>query len=88
MKIEWSKEKNQHLLLTRGISFEIVEELIFDGSVIPELHPNQKKYPGQIVLLFRYKDYWWVCPAVEMKEGFFLKTIFPSRKVKKEMDNE
>jgi hypothetical protein len=83
MKIEWNEEKNRHLLHTRGISFEVVEELILDGSVIIEPHPNQKKYSGQIILVFRYEDYWWVCPAIELEDGFFLKTIFPSRKVKK-----
>ncbi len=87
MKIERNKENNQHLLHYRGISFEVVEELILDGSVIIEPHPNQKKHSGQIILIFRYEDYWWVCPAVELEDGFFLKTIFPSRKVKKEMED-
>lgn len=87
MKIEWNEEKNRHLLHTRGISFEIVEELILDGSVIIEPHPNQKKYSNQIILIFRYENYCWVCPAIELEDGFFLKTIFPSRKVKKEMED-
>lgn len=87
MKIEWNEEKNQHLIKTRDISFEVVEELILDGSVIVEPHPNQIKYSGQIIIIFRYEDYWWVCPAIELKDGFFLKTIFPGRKVKKEMED-
>ena len=87
MKIDWNEEKNQHLLKTRNISFEIVSEVIIDGSIIVEPHPNQEKYPEQIIIMFQYNEYWWVCPAVELQDGFFLKTIYPSRKVKKEMDD-
>ncbi len=87
MTIDWNEEKNQYLLKTRDISFEIVCEMIIDGSVIIEPHPNQEKYSGQIIILFQYDEYWWVCPAVELEEGFFLKTIYPSRKIKKEMSD-
>ena len=87
MKIDWDEEKNQLLLKTRGIFFEIVSEFIIDGSIIVEPHPNQDKYPNQIIIMFQYDEYWWVCPAVEREDGFFLKTIYPSRKVKKEMDD-
>ncbi len=87
MIIDWNEEKNQFLLKTRGISFEIVCEMIIDESVIIEPHPNQEKYSGQIVILFQYDEYWWVCPAVELEDGFFLKTIYPSRKIKKEMSD-
>jgi len=88
MKIDWNEDKNKHLLRTCGISFEIVSEIIIDGSMVIEPHPNQKKYPGQIIILFEYAEYWWVCPAEELDDGFFLKTVYPSRKLKKEMTNE
>ena len=88
MNIKWNMEKNKHLIKTGNISFEIVEEIINEGSAIIEPHPKKEKYANQIVILFKHKDYWWVCPAVELKDGFFLKTIFPSRKIKKEMENE
>ncbi len=87
MKIDWNEEKNRHLIQTRGISFEVVEEMIRDKSVLLEPHPDQDKHPGQILLLFKYENYWWVCPAVELNDGFFLKTIYPSRKVTKERDD-
>jgi uncharacterized DUF497 family protein len=87
MNIAWNEEKNQFLMNTRGISFEIVEELIRDDSVLLEPHPDQEKYPGQIIIIFNYDNYWWVCPAVEFNDGFFLKTIYPSRKVSREMEN-
>lgn len=85
MTIDWNEEKNKHLWKTREISFEVVREVIMDGSIIIEPHPNQEKYPGQIIIIFEYEEYWWVCPAVELKDGFFLKTIYPSRRIKKEM---
>jgi len=88
MRIDWSEEKNQYLIKTRGISFEVVNEVLIGGSFIVKPHPNQEKYPGQIIILFEYEEYWWVCPAVELKDGFFLKTMYPSRKVKKEMEDE
>ena len=85
MPIDWNEEKNQYLQGNRGISFEVVRELIIDDSVIVEPHPHQEKYPGQLIIIFLYNEYWWVCPAVELDDGFFLKTVYPSRKVKKEM---
>jgi len=87
MKIQWNEEKNKHLIKTRYISFEIVEELIKEDAVIIEPHPNREKYRNQLIILFRYKGYWWVCPAVELEDGFFLKTIYPSRKITKEMED-
>ncbi len=44
--------------------------------------------PYQIIILFRYEYYWWVRPAIELKDGFFLKTIYPGRKVKSGMGNQ
>lgn len=41
---------------------------------------NQKKYPGQQVLVVRIEDYAYLVPFVESSEGRFLKTIMPSRK--------
>ncbi len=66
----------------------MVEEFIRDGRVLLEPHPNQEKFAHQVILLFHYEYYWWVCPAIELEDGFFLKTIFPSRKVKEGMENE
>ena len=43
-------------------------------------HPNQAKYPGQRVLVVAYDDYVYLVPCVEDEDGFFLKTVIPSRK--------
>jgi hypothetical protein len=44
------------------------------------VHPNQRRYPGQVVLVVAYRDYVFLVPSVEEDEYYFLKTIIPSRK--------
>jgi hypothetical protein len=44
------------------------------------VHPNQRRYPGQVVLVVAYRDYIFLVPSVEEKTHYFLKTIIPSRK--------
>jgi len=77
----WNADKNQLLLLERGISFERV---IFEISIGNELavleHPNQEKYPGQMILIVQVDDYVYAVPFVEIETEIFLKTIIPSRK--------
>jgi uncharacterized DUF497 family protein len=77
----WNADKNQLLLLERGISFERV---IFEISIGNELavleHPNQEKYPGQMILIVQVDDYVYAVPFVETETEIFLKTIIPSRK--------
>ncbi len=44
------------------------------------VHPNQKRYPGQVVLVVVYREYVFLVPSVEERESYFLKTVIPSRK--------
>jgi hypothetical protein len=44
------------------------------------VHPNQRRYAGQLVLVVRYRDYVFLVPSVEEDAYYFLKTIIPSRK--------
>jgi len=44
------------------------------------VHPNQRRYRGQVVLVVAYRDYIYLVPSVEEHEYYFLKTIIPSRK--------
>jgi hypothetical protein len=41
---------------------------------------NQKKYPGQQIIIIEINEYVYLVPFVESSEGKFLKTIIPSRK--------
>jgi hypothetical protein len=77
----WDADKNERLKAGRGISFEeIVVAIEEDGLKDILLHPNQRRYPGQLVLVVAYRDYIFLVPSVEEQTHYFLKTIIPSRK--------
>ena len=77
----WSANKNQLLLEERGISFErIVFEISIGNEVAVVMHPNQDKYPGQMISMVEVDDYVYLVPFIETDSEIFLKTIIPSRK--------
>lgn len=77
----WNPDKNERLKAGRGISFEeIVLAIEEDGLKDILVHPNQRRYPGQVVLVVAYRDYIFLVPAVEEDAHYLLKTIIPSRK--------
>lgn len=77
----WDPDKNERLKVARGISFEeIVLAIEEDGLKDVLVHPNQRRYPGQVVLVVAYRDYVFLVPSVEESTHYFLKTIIPSRK--------
>ena len=80
----WNFEKNQLLLKDRGISFErIVFEISLGNEVDVVLHPNQDKYPGQMISMVEVDGYVYAVPFVETETEIFLKTIIPCRKATK-----
>lgn len=83
--LEWSAEKNARLKAQRGISFEEIILCIAQGGLLDILvHPDRERYPGQRVLVVDVDNYVYLVPFVESDEGFFLKTIIPSRKATRE----
>lgn len=76
-KIKWSLLKSKRLKRIRGVSFE---EIIHAKFVGIRKHPNRD---DQRVLVYEYKGYIWAVPFVFEASGIFLKTIYPSRKLKK-----
>ena len=77
----WSPKKNRFLQETRGISFEEVVFHIERGDILDILeHPNQRKYPGQRIMIVDVEGYAYIVPFVEDEHDVFLKTIIPSRK--------
>lgn len=79
--INWSTEKSQELKESRGICFEDVVFYIERGDILDDfLHPNQKAYPGQRIMVINVANYAYLIPYVENEEELFLKTIIPSRK--------
>jgi len=81
----WDPEKNERLKAGRGISFEEIVLAVEAGGLRDILvHPNQRRYPGQVVLVVVYREYVFLVPSVEERECYFLKTVIPSRKATRE----
>lgn len=79
---DWNEEKNLQLIERRGISFESVVSAIEQSGVVDVLeHPNQDRYPGQMIYVVEIGEYIHLVPFVTRPDGTrFLKTIIPSRK--------
>lgn len=77
----WAPEKNERLKVEREISYEEIVLAIEEGGLKDILvYPNQKRYPGQVVLVVSYQGYIYLVPSIEEDEYYFLKTIIPSWK--------
>ncbi len=77
----WNAEKDEWLIRVRGISFERIVCLVEDGEILDIVaHHDSARYPGQRILIVNVDGYAYLVPFVEGREGFFLKTIIPSRK--------
>ena len=78
----WNLEKNRQLAGERGVSFERVVSAIERGGLVDVLeHPDQERYPGQMIYVVDIERYCYLVPFVTGTDGTrFLKTIIPSRK--------
>lgn len=79
MNIIWGKNKNEWLILNRGISFEEISDKILNDDFIEILenpaHKNQQYF------ILKINNYTWVVPfIINEKDQIVLKTAFPSRK--------
>jgi uncharacterized DUF497 family protein len=80
----WNEDKNKQLQQKRGISFEEVVQAIENNQILGVTETSsKKKYPNQFIIVVRIKDYVYCVPFVKDGSMIFLKTIFPSRKMKK-----
>jgi len=80
----WNDEKNELLQNERGISFEDIVDAISNGDLLDSIkNPSSDKYSNQSVFIVNVKEYVYCVPYVEDESSIFLKTIFPSRKMKK-----
>jgi hypothetical protein len=79
--INWNTEKSLKLKISRGICFEDIVFYIEKGNILDDyLHPNQKRYQEQRIMVIGIDNYAYLVPYVEDAEEIFLKTIIPSRK--------
>jgi len=75
--IRWNALKSERLKRTRGVSFE---EIIASRLIDICKHPNRE---NQKILIYQHKGYLWAVPYLIEGDAIFLKTIYPSRKLKK-----
>ena len=81
---DWDEKKNKILIKERGISFEEIKVALDEDVILDDYdHPNQKRYPGQKIMVVKVNNYAYLVPYVRDGEKIFLKTIIPSRKATK-----
>ncbi len=80
MDYDFDPEKNACLIANRGLSFEQIIALIEAGKLLKILeHPNQAKYPGQLIYEVDVDGYVHIVPVTPKGSKLFLETIYPSR---------
>lgn len=91
-RFDFSREKSADLKETRGIGFEDIIQAIEVGNlIVDKRHPNKKKYPRQKLFVVKLGNYIYSVPYVvdHERQAFFLKTLYPSRKLtRKYLKNE
>ena len=86
---DWNREKNATLKKDRGVSFEEIVFHIENGDELDVYpHPNQERYPNQLISVVSVNNYAHLVPYIESEESVFLKTIIPSRKATKKYIGE
>ncbi len=81
VSFDGSTEKNQWLIEQRGLSFERVVPAIEQSGLVDVLeHPNQDRYPGQMIYFVEIDENLHLVPFVAQTDGTrFLMTAIPSR---------
>ena len=83
---DYSPEKDLILKEARGVGFEEIIEAIKMGDVLDDIdHFDKKKYPNQKIYIVRIANKVYAVPYVfdRVRKVIFLKTIYPSRKLKR-----
>lgn len=85
MKFDFSEEKNLLIKEARGVGFEDVVWAIENGRLLDDIkHFNQARYPKQRIYILEIRERVYAVPYVRdvKRKITFLKTIYPSRKLK------
>ena len=87
MRIVWDDEKNQKLILERGISFEEATSSILNDKIL-DIVKNPSR-PGQFFFVLMLNKYVHIVPfSLGPNEEVILKTIYPSRKYQRKYGRE
>lgn len=82
MKITWDKNKNEWLIINRGITFDEISDKIINKEYY-EILDNPTR-DDQSYFILEIENYTWVVPFIVTDENeIILKTAFPSRKFHK-----
>jgi len=82
MDITWDQNKNEWLILNRGISFEEISDKILNGDYIEILENPARE--DQLYFIMNINNYTWFVPfLINRSNQIVLKTAFPSRKFHK-----
>lgn len=79
MVFEWNEEKNNKLIIERGISFDEIVVAI-DAGCLVRTEQNKPPYTHQRVYYVWINSYMYLVPFIYNKEKIFLKTIIPNSK--------
>ena len=82
---KWNADKNLALKTAadRGVCFEDIVAAIENGGLLDDIaQVNSAKYAHQRVLMVLHQGYVYAVPYVREDGSLFLKTVFPSRKLK------
>lgn len=80
LHFEWDEEKNRLLMEHRHISFEMVTVAIKEDRLIDVIPSPSQHHPDQECLVVDMDGYVFLVPFVPIDNGYFLKTVYPSRK--------
>ena len=82
MDITWDQNKNEWLILNRGISFEEISDRILNNDYLEILENPARE--DQLYFIMNINNYTWVVPfLINRSNQIVLKTAFPSRKFHK-----
>jgi uncharacterized DUF497 family protein len=86
LSFRYSQEKNEKIIKERGIGFEEIIQYMYEGNILAiRVHPNKAKYPNQKIIYVRVLKEVYSVPFITENDGtIYLKTLFPSRKARKE----
>jgi len=83
MDFRFDALKDRHLVETRGVSFHDAIDAIAGGKLLELFdNPNQRSYPGQLILVVSIHDYPYCVPADVSGDVYYLRTVYPCRKFK------
>ena len=86
MNIIWDKNKEDWLVINRGISFEEIAEKLSNKEYLDILENPTRR--NQFYFVLDFNNYIWIVPfLLNEREEIVLKTAFPSRKFQKKYKN-